>query len=597
MKTPYPHQNSAIESTFDYLKNKQGWAPLIVAPVSAGKSLIHAEIVKRIHEQWGRVRIVSLTHVMELLVQNAEELVGQYPTADYGFYCAAMNQKRMHNDITFASIQSVAKKAHLFNRAPQVILIDEAHLVSPNEATLYRKFINDCKAINPNLVVIGLTGSPFRTDSGRLDEGENRLFDGVSYEIEMSWMIEQGYWCKPYTPKVDYKMDVSGVAIRGGDYVAGELEKAVDIDEVTQKCVDDMIAQAKALGRKKWLIFTAGIKHCEHVRDALRSRGVSAEMVTGDTPKEERKRILATHKRGDFTALVNVAVLTVGYNDPTIDLLVFMRPLRSPVLYIQITGRGVRTWYAAGYDLSTREGRLDAIANSNKPNIPILDYGGVIDELGPIDMLDIRSKKGKKDSELEVERKPILKRCPSCGIECAPAQKYCFECGYDFAANALNQKSSQAAVVSTDLPPVEHAIVTVEYDYHRKKGMGEDYPMSLKVTYVTLAGHFIEYVCFDHSRYEPGDPKRFAWNNAVKWYRERDPIGPVPTSVFKAMEIELKDPSHITVKKEGKYNRVIGYRFDTQTKDERPDLALQEDIAKWDDFMKSQGMNTEEIPF
>lgn len=596
MKIPYPHQMAAIQSPFDYFANKLGYAPLIVAPVSAGKSLIHAEIIKKIHAQSPRTKILSITHSMELLEQNAEELRGQYPTADYGFYCSSLGQKRLHNDITFASIQSIGKKAHLFLRAVQVILIDEAHLCSHDESTLYRKFINDCLAINPNLVVIGMTGSPFRTDSGRLDEGENRLFDGICYEIEMSWMIEQGYWCKPYTPKVSLKMDTTGVKVRGGDFVAGELEKAVDVDEITQACVDDMIAQAYTLGRKKWLIFTAGVKHCEHVRDALRARGISAEMVTGETPKDERRRILAAHKKGEFTALVNVATLTTGYNDPTIDLLVFMRPLKSPVLYIQITGRGVRTWYASGYDLSTQQGRLDAIANSPKPNIPILDYGGVIDELGPIDMLDIR-KSYKKKEPSDIDRKPIFKRCPSCNIECAPAQKYCYECGYNFASAALNQKSSEAAVVSADMAPIEYAVVAVEYDCHKKKGAGEDHPMSLFVNYITLSGHYAEYVCFEHHKYEVGDPKRFAWDKAVKWFKQRLPNDKVPTSVNDSMFFVYPQPSHVTVKRDGKYWRVLSVRFDKQTEEERPDIKLSKELEEWDTYMREQGMNPDEIPF
>jgi len=108
--------------------------------------------------------------------------------------------------------------------------------------------------------------------------------------------------------------------------------------------------------------------------------------------EKERKRIIADYKLGKFKYLVNVAVLTTGFNVPDIDCLCFMRPTRSPVLYIQTTGRGVRPVYSEGFDLNTQEGRLDSIANSIKKDCMIVDFGGVIDELGAIDTVDIRKK-------------------------------------------------------------------------------------------------------------------------------------------------------------------------------------------------------------
>jgi DNA repair protein RadD len=570
MKTLAPHQLAAALSPFDWFAQGNNGNPLIVAPVSAGKSLIMAEIIRRIHEQAPRTRIVSLAHVRTLLEQNAQELREHWPEADFGFYCAGLGQKRLHNDITFASIQSVHSKLAAFNRPPQVILIDECHLISHNDATTYRRFIDACRTINPKLVVIGLTGTPFRADSGRLDEGDDRLFDGVCYEIPMRWMIEQGYWCRPVSPKLATRMSVEGVAVSRGDYVASQLEKAVDIDATTQACVRETMQHAA--GRKKWLVFTAGVTHAEHVRDAFRSAGVSAEMLIGSMSKQEQDDVMARYRRGAFTALVVVAMCTTGVNVPDIDCLVFMRPMRSPVLYVQCIGRGVRVT-APVYGLATAEERLAAIAASNKPDCLVLDFGGVVAELGPVDQIEVRKRpaaKGEAIEGVQVEASPF-KRCPSCGNLCPTQGRYCLSCGYAFATEGLNKKAGDKAIISTDAEPETYEVFSMKLARHIKK---EDYdnelegkplknPATLKVTYNTIGGPFNEWICFEHHRYEVGEPKRFAWDNAVKWHKARFPTMLPPVSIKEALALgyEGRCPSHITIRREGKYARIIGYEW------------------------------------
>lgn len=172
------------------------------------EELDYCKFIRRVHADFPRTRIVMLTHV-RLLQQNAKELRDQYPTVDMGFYCAGLGQKRLHNDVTFASIQSVHNKASAFNRCPEIIIIDEAHLISHNDQTQYRKFIDSVLAINPNCKVIGLTGTPFLVIRDGLEGSEGALFTDIAYEIPMTYMIEQGYWTKPVTPKTSYTMDVS----------------------------------------------------------------------------------------------------------------------------------------------------------------------------------------------------------------------------------------------------------------------------------------------------------------------------------------------------------------------------------------------------
>jgi DNA repair protein RadD len=426
-------------------------------------------------------------------------------------------------------------------------------------------------AANPNLVVIGLTGTPFRADSGRLDEGEGRLFDGICYEIPMRWMLEQGYWCRPVTPRLATRLSTDGVAISKGDYVASQLERVVDVDATTRACVKETLE--KAAGRRKWLCFTAGVTHCEHVRDAYRAAGVSAEMLIGSMSKTQQDDVMARYRRGDFRCLVVVAMCTTGVNIPDIDCIIFKRPMRSPVLYTQCLGRGV-TVIADIYNLNTAEERLAAITASAKPDCLLLDFGGVVAELGPVDAIEVRKRPSGPATQqegVEVEASPF-KRCPSCGGICAVQARYCLTCGYSFATQDLDRKASDKAVISTDSEPEEYEVFSVKVERHVKKEDKENeqwdlplkYPLTLRVTYSTIGGSFSEFVCFEHHIYEVGNPKRYAWDKAVAWHKQRVPDLKPPISVKEALTMGYDKvvPKAVIVRKEGKYSRVIGFNWD-----------------------------------
>lgn len=563
MKILRPYQNAAEVSLFKYLFEKKG-NPLVVAPVAAGKSLMIANFIKELHNYYPRTRVVKLTHVKELLTQNAEELLEQYSGVDMGFYCAGLGQKRLHNDVTFASIQSVHNKIANFNRVPEVIIIDECHLISHKESTTYRKFIDSVLQLNPKCRVIGYTGTPFRADTGRLDEGENKLFDNVAYEISMGFMIEQGYWAKPVCPEIATKIDVSGVSVRGGDYVAGQLQDKVNTHEVNDACVKEMIE--KGQNRRKWLVFTAGIQHAEDVTNELRSAGIEAAFVTGETPLNERNQIIQSFRDGKIRCLVNVAVLTTGFNVPDIDLLAFMRPTRSPVLYIQTIGRGVRPVYADGYDLNELEGRLSAIANSIKPDCMVLDFGNVVGTLGPIDQVSIR-KKYTGEKEKNEAGEAITKICPSCGAECAAAQRYCYACSYCFIE--LDEKAGNKAIMSTDVEPEWVEVLGMFQNFHQTENSWQP---SMKVTYSTMLGTVREWICFQHWKADVGEPKRYAWNKAVEWHKNRMPNEDVPKEIDQAVSLEYPTPSRILIRPKGKYFEVLDYEFEqTKSKSKEPE--------------------------
>lgn len=520
-----PYQQIAVDSAYKWLHQGTSRAGIIVLPVGSGKTVIIAELIKKISFQYPRTKIIVVSHVQELLQQGMQTLISQWPEADACFYSSGIGQKRLHSDIVFCGIQSVYKKIAEFIRCPTIIIQDECHLTSHKEDTTYRKFFNDILMVNPNARFIGATASPFRSDTGRIDEGEGRFYEDIIYEIDLRWMMENGYLCKPITPKGLTHIDTTGVAVRGGDYVESQLESVVDNDNLIKSCVNEILLYGS--DRKKWLIFTPGVKTCEHVRDEVRIRGISCEMILGDTPKEERRNILSRYRDGNTRCLVNVAVLTTGVDVPAIDLIAGMRPMRSPVLYQQTVGRGLRLY-------------------PDKRDLLYLDFGGVIEELGPLDAIDIRKRFQNKDGD---PAQPVTKICPSCATVCMGGQKWCYNCMYEFLmGTALDRKSDKDREIMSFGEPERKSVLGMTVAVHTSKAK-PDGPKTLRVDYDCLDKKYSEWLCFSHTGY--------ARDKAIAWHNKMRPDIPAPIDTESASHINYPKPTEIEVRQEGKYWRVI----------------------------------------
>lgn len=521
---PRLHQNKAVEATFEFLAANDG-SGLVVAPVAAGKSLIIAETIKRACSLFPQTNCLVLTHIAKLLLQDEEELKGQWPEARTSFYSDKLKKKDFSGQIIFASINSIYKKAYKIPRCIDLIFIDEAHLISPDGNTMYRKFLADMRIINPFVRIIGYTGTNFRATEGRLTEGPDKLFDSVIYQIPMLYLIEKGFLCPLITPPVRTRMSTAGVKTSKGDYVTKQLAAAIDKDPITIACVDEIIEHG--VDRKKWLVFTADIQHCKNVTEEIRSRGISCEMITSEIQGDTEK-IYARFKSGEIRCLVNVSMVTTGVNVPAIDLLVFMRPSRSPVLYVQMAGRGMRIY-------------------PGKTNCMLLDFGGVVAELGPVDLVDAyKASNGNGTGEAPI------KPCPRCNSICFAGARYCHDCEYEFPPSplALTKTAASIAVMSNQIEPEWQKVVSISYKSHLKAGKTAP---TLCVTYHTLAGLFREYICYEHT----GGPRE----KAARWHRRMSDL-PVPHKVSEALKIAYKKPTGVLTRQVGKYFEIIDYFFE-----------------------------------
>jgi DNA repair protein RadD len=513
-----PYQQAAIDSLYDYWATGRGENPLIVAPTGAGKTAIIAQIVKDAMSFPG-TRVLMLTHVKELLEQGAQGLLAMYPDADFGFYSASVGQKRLDKPITFAGIQSIWEKAYDMIPAPDLVLIDEAHMLPKNTATRYGKFIADLKLCNPDAKIVGLTATPYRLDSGYLHKGEGAIFDGIAYDIPVGMLMEQGY-LSPVISKGGLKqIDLSNVKMRGGEFVEADLSIAASDPELVRATVEEIVRLGA--DRKSWLVFASGLSHADLLADEFRAHGIECDVVKGSDGMKERGEKIARFKAGKMRCIINCGVLTTGFDAPSVDLVAMVRATASTGLYVQIVGRGTRLC-------------------EGKKNCLVLDYGQNVDRHGFIDAV-----KPKIKGQGEGGAAPV-KTCDACQTKVPAGCRVCPECGADFPPPSLghNTNAYGGAMLSTQVQAEWLDVDSVEYAQWKKSGK----PDSIRVTYVCGITRVSEWLCPDHGGYA-----------ASRYHARMKALeAKAMTTVDALGECTMWNwPSRIKVKPDGKFHQIV----------------------------------------
>lgn len=533
---PRLYQSRALDQLWAWFNKHTDGNPIVEACVGAGKSLMIALLARRADAEYPGTRILVLVHQKELLEQNVEKIVTIWPQANVGLYSAGAGRKDLGCQITYATIGSIWKDAHLLGRI-DIVLADECHLINPKEEGMWRSFLNDLAKYNPSTRCIGWTGTPFRGNGVWLTAGETPLFTNIATRVTMPELLELGF-LSPLVPATTVtKIDAHEVRTSGDDYVVSELAKVTDTAELVEATCDEIVQLAA--DRKRWLVFAVTIAHAEHVRDALRRRGVVAEMVSAKTPKGERAQLIADFRAGRIKCLVNVAVLTTGFDVPAVDFIALLRATKSPVLYVQIAGRGMRI----------ADGKTDCLW---------ADFTDTTAIMGPVDAVKGRLPSGQRKGEAPT------KLCPECGSQNHAAAPECLDCGYLFPeperikhgtrASAAAVLSSQQETMFTTVP-----VSDVRYRLHRKEGK----PDSLRVEYYDgLVRHASEWVCMSHEGY--------ARKKAEVWWNARTTINAIPSSTEEALEwleysdAVLRKPAAIVVTKQDKYPQIVSYHWERE---------------------------------
>lgn len=549
--TPRDYQEYAVNSIFNYFEEGKTGHPIVAMPTATGKSHVIASFVQRVLRKYPGQRILMLTHVKELIEQNYDKLKKTWPQAPAGIYSAGLGRRDLYLPIIYAGIASARSVADELGRV-DLVLVDECHLISDKENTMYRKLLDSLMGVNPKLKVIGFTATPYRMSSGSLIG--SGIFTDICVDMTtleaFNWFIAQGYLSKVIPRATNTEIDVSGVGTVGNDFNQKQLAAVTDQEEITRAACREMVELGE--DRNHWLIFALSIHHAESIQSILEEFGISSVVVHSKLTSQQRKERTDSFTNGKVRALVNMGVFTTGFDYPKIDLIGVLRATKSASLWVQMVGRGLRVVYGEGYDLSTKEGRLAGIQDGPKQNCLILDFAGNTKRLGPINN-PIIPKQGKKGGGGTAP----VKVCPICMCYNPISTKSCEQCGHEFPFMVKIEKRASAMNLLAEAKELELPVVNdfavdhISYAAHSKPGR----PTSLKVTYFCGLRNFEEWICFEHE----GFPRK----KAHEWWKKHGGVKP-PLTVEEALQRlnELKEANQIKVWTNKKYPEIMNYGFE-----------------------------------
>ncbi len=390
--------------------------------------------------------------------------------------------------------------------------------------------------------LIGLTATPFRLDAGSLIGAG--LFERVVYERQIGEMIAEGL-LSPIRTKIPRtgQIETAGIRITAGDYNAAALEKAAMASDLTEQAVARAVEVGRAEGRKSWLFFGASVDHANRIERALTAHGVTAATITGDTGADARAETIRQFRAGELTALVNCNVLTTGFDAPGTDLVAVLRPTCSPVLWVQMVGRGTRT--APG-----------------KTDVLLLDFGNNLIRHGPID--DVRLDKTgvqKRKDYPETARTcfgcdEVIPKgaqcCPACGEpvpQREPPKIEAIECQEEAIAG---ERRGQRGTVAR--------VIRLSARVHQKAGS----PPSLRVYFHMLDGSTVsDFWAVEH-------PNAWAKSRArERWAAlSRSPRLPPPRTAAEAFRRfvtgEIATPPEVIVEHRGAWPSILAVLADEE---------------------------------
>lgn len=525
-------------------------------PTGGGKTPIIATLCKTFARNGYRTLV--LAHRAELLSQAVDKLRVWAPETRVSLYSAGLGERDLTAQVVVAGIQSIYDKADDLTRygVIDVVIVDEAHLIPASGEGMYRTLIDALKHMNPSLNVVGLTATPYRLTSGEIC-GPDKILNRIVYRVGVSELVDGGFLSKLISKAPPVDVDFDEIPIKRGEFERQAVDEAYS--SIVASATRDIVRYTH--NRQSVLVFCSSVETANEVarqiaiitgdRDAVAT-------IFGDTPRAERDDIIRRFSRKTLWQnlfgeqekpikyLVNVDVLTTGFDAPNVDCVALMRPTASPGLYYQMVGRGLR---------------LD----ENKTDCLVLDFGGNLRRFGPIDKIE-PPKKGKPRGdgpkqkicprcfsalennalfcntcryEFEPPNEDFL--CPACEARNARVNRFCVSCGFELphvtrGANLDETADFNSAVLSSEerqvlydgiqkTPIFEEPVETVRYVKHT----GKSGKSCLMVSYVLRSGVKIaDFVCFEHA----GLPRQ----NAAKWWVARSSFRPIPQTVADAVE-------------------------------------------------------------
>ncbi|EKO5198897.1 DEAD/DEAH box helicase [Vibrio vulnificus] len=388
MYTLRPYQADSVKAVVHYFR-RHSTPAVIVLPTGAGKSLVIAELARL-----AKGRVLVLAHVKELVEQNHAKYEG------YGLqgsiFSAGLGRKETQHQVVFASVQSVVRNLEQFRNQFSLLVIDECHRVPEEKSSSYQKVISHLTELNPGIKILGLTATPYRLGigwiyqyhtRGQVRSEDTRFFRDCIFELPIRYLLDEGFLTPARmmdAPVLAYDFSQLKPA-NTGRYKEAELDMVIDkAKRATPQIVEQILHLAQT--KQGVMIFAATVRHAQEIHGLLPAD--DSAIVIGDTPTPERDEIIRRFKAREIKFLVNVSVLTTGFDAPHVDLIAILRPTESISLYQQIVGRGLRL-------------------SPGKEECLVLDYAG-----NSYDLYQPEVGDPKPDSNSEIITIP----CPACGF-------------------------------------------------------------------------------------------------------------------------------------------------------------------------------------
>ena len=410
-----PRQKAFVERSVSALNARRN--TLGVAPTGAGKTIMLSAVTGESIKDTG-AKVCILAHRDELTAQNRAKFERVVPNV--GTSVVDAYEKSWGGQVTFAMVPTLARSSNL-DGMPRLdlLVIDEAHHAV---AASYRRIIDRVRDANPEARVFGVTATPNRGDR----KGLREVFDNVADQISLGELIASGHLVPPRTFVIDVGVqdELKSVRKTSSDFDMSEVANIMDRAPVTEEVIRHWKEKA---GDRQTVIFCSTVEHAAHVRDAFQAAGISAALIHGEMPSETRKSVLADYAGGKIRVIVNVAVLTEGWDHPPTSCVVLLRPSSYKSTMIQMVGRGLRT-----VDPEEFPGVI-------KTDCVVLDFGTSSLIHGTLEQdvdLDGKTSCGEAPT----------KACPSCGADIPLASGECPICG-----DAFDEEEGGPGVTATPL--------------------------------------------------------------------------------------------------------------------------------------------------
>ena len=569
MYTLRTYQQEAVDRTLNYFRKRRDPA-VIVLPTGAGKSLVIAELAKI-----AIGRVLVLAHVKELVEQN--HLKYQSYGLHAGIYSAGLNQKDSEQKVIFGSIQSVAKAKDAFFKDFTLVVIDECHRVGLEPDSQYAKVITQLKLNNPRICILGLTATPYRLGlgwiynyalRGELKTQEQRFFKHCIYDLPLEYMISNQYLTPPVQvdiPVTSY--DFSELIEGGNAYTMAQLEEALHQQRrLTPLIIKNIIDITESDQRQGVMIFSSTVKHAQEIMNHLPPG--QARLVVGTTELSERDQIVHDFKQKAFKYLVNVSVLTTGFDAAHVDVIAILRPTESISLYQQIVGRGLRLdtdkkdclvldYTGMGHSIFSPEiGDKKTASESVAVQVPcpecgfINDFWGILDVDGNLLEHFGRKCRGGHVNADNYELIPCgyrfrFKICTQCSAENDISARDCRSCGCALIDPDTKLKQARLSKDAHVLTP--DSIEMLE----RVDKKGTPY---LQVKYYDYDAQFVAEM---HYLNNPPSLKKFSIN-FLRSHLRKPELKVDISSASDAVQLraQLRMPSFVIARKQGKFWKI-----------------------------------------